>query len=617
MKNNAYWKERFVQLEQGQFYTAMGEYQHIQRFFNQAQKELQDEIELWYARLANNNGVSMSEAKKLLKGKKLEEFKWTVEQYIQYGQDNAMNGQWLKELENASARYHISHLEALQIQTKQAIEKCYASYGLTATDAIGEAYKSALYKTAYTVQRGFGVGADITGVDQRKLEALLAKPWAVDGKNFSERIWDNKEKLVNELHQSLSRNIMTGGDPKQVIDELAKKMNTSKANAGRLIMTESAYFSSLAEKNELADLGVEEYEIVATLDDRTSDICQGMDGQIFKVKDFQPGVNAPPFHVNCRSTTVPHFSDNFDLGQRAARDKDGNTITVPASMKYPEWKKQFVKEDSAPAVKNIKYDIDLQEIRNATTKLKQSMSEEAYNEYTSLLKNNPLSAKVYVKYADGLNKVTNVRSGGVYDPASRTLKWKFETYEGMNRYSTLAHEYGHYFDEALAKEKLTFSEQEALRNATFMFKRTKASMSDEFLFAVRADKEHLRKVFSKEVKNDFLQHHASAGVQDAIDGLFSNSRINWGHGEGYYNRRYSAIKSMGYEKELKQIYLKMGLDASNQTKVKIICRQYDAASEIWANVMSAVTCGGSELEYIKKYLPNSYETLLKILGGNY
>ena len=102
MKNNAYWKERFVQLEQGQFYTAMGEYQHIQRFFNQAQKELQDEIELWYARLANNNGVSMSEAKKLLKGKKLEEFKWTVEQYIQYGQDNAMNGQWLKELENAS-----------------------------------------------------------------------------------------------------------------------------------------------------------------------------------------------------------------------------------------------------------------------------------------------------------------------------------------------------------------------------------------------------------------------------------------------------------------------------------------------------------------------------------
>lgn len=351
-KNNAYWKERFVQLEQGQFYTAMGEYQHVQRFFNQAQKELQDEIELWYARLANNNGVSMSEARKLLKGKKLDEFKWTVEQYIQYGQDNAMNNRWLKELENASARYHISHLEALQIQTKQAIEKCYASYGLTATNAIGEAYKSALYKTAYTIQRGFGVGADIAEVDQRKLEALLAKPWAVDGKNFSERIWDNKEKLVNELHQSLSRNIMTGGDPKQVIDELAKKMNTSKANAGRLIMTESAYFSSLAEKNELADLGVEEYEIVATLDDRTSDICQGMDGQIFKVKDFQPGVNAPPFHVNCRSTTVPYFSDNFDLGERATRDKDGNTITVPASMKYPEWKKQFVKEDSAPAVKN-------------------------------------------------------------------------------------------------------------------------------------------------------------------------------------------------------------------------------------------------------------------------
>lgn len=342
MKSKAYWKERFVQLEQGQFYTAMGEYGKIETFFNQAQKELQDEIELWYSRLANNNGVSMSEAKKLLKGKKLKEFKWDVEQYIQYGKDNALNGQWLKELENASARYHISHLEALKIRTKQAIEKCYHNYGLTATNAVGNSYTSALYKTAYTIQRGFGIGADIAGVDERKLEKLISKPWAADGKNFSERIWDNKEKLVNDLHQSLSRNIMTSGDPKLVIDDLAKKMNTSKTNAGRLIMTENAYFSSLAEKDELHDLGIEEYEIVATLDERTSDICQGMDGMVFKVSEFEPGVNAPPFHVNCRSTTVPHFNENFDLGERAARDKDGKTIKVPADMKYPEWKNKFI-----------------------------------------------------------------------------------------------------------------------------------------------------------------------------------------------------------------------------------------------------------------------------------
>lgn len=343
MKNKAYWKERFVQLEQGQFYTAMGEYGKIETFFNQAQKELQDEIELWYSRLANNNGVSMSEAKKLLKGKKLKEFKWDVEQYIQYGKDNALNGQWLKELENASARYHISHLEALKIRLKQTIEKCYHNYGLMAKKAVGNSYTTALYKTAYTIQYGFGIGVNVAGVDERKLEKIISKPWAVDGKNFSERIWDNKEKLVNEVHQSLSRNIMTSGDPKLVIDDLAKKMNTSKANAGRLIMTENAYFSSLAEKDELNDLGVEEYEIVATLDERTSDICQGMDGMVFKVSEFEPGVNAPPFHVNCRSTTVPHFNEKFDLGKRAARDQDGKTIKIPADMKYPDWKKKFIK----------------------------------------------------------------------------------------------------------------------------------------------------------------------------------------------------------------------------------------------------------------------------------
>lgn len=453
MKSKAYWKERFVQLEQGQFYTAMGEYGKIETFFNQAQKELQDEIELWYSRLANNNGVSMSEAKKLLKGKKLKEFKWDVEQYIQYGKDNALNGQWLKELENASARYHISHLEALKIRTKQAIEKCYHNYGLTATNAVGNSYTSALYKTAYTIQRGFGIGADIAGVDERKLEKLISKPWAADGKNFSERIWDNKEKLVNDLHQSLSRNIMTSGDPKLVIDDLAKKMNTSKTNAGRLIMTENAYFSSLAEKDELHDLGIEEYEIVATLDERTSDICQGMDGMVFKVSEFEPGVNAPPFHVNCRSTTVPHFNENFDLGERAARDKDGKTIKVPADMKYPEWKNKFVKSNSQ----------NPNSINNSTGMFK-GYSNKEQQEIETLIDKSPEDVKnMFKKYASQLKPIVeDVDSDQAYfDPSDgcvhliRSKAVVPSSYQ--TAYQVHFHEYAHNIDYLAAPNQKFFS----------------------------------------------------------------------------------------------------------------------------------------------------------------
>lgn len=107
-------------------------------------------------------------------------------------------------------------------------------------------------------------------------------------------------------------------------------------------MTEQAFISSAAQKDAFTDLDVEEFEIVATLDSRTSEICQEMDGQHFPMKDFQPGVTAPPFHVWCRSTTVPYFDDEWSGGERAARGEDGKTYYVPSDMTYPEWKESLV-----------------------------------------------------------------------------------------------------------------------------------------------------------------------------------------------------------------------------------------------------------------------------------
>lgn len=199
------------------------------------------------------------------------------------------------------------------------------------------------YHTAYELQHGFNVGWDIAGLDQAQIEKVLAKPWAADGYNFSERIWGNKNKLISEVHNELSRNIMLGADPQKAIDSLAKKMNTSKNNAGRLVMTEEAYFSSAAQKDCFESLGVEQYEIVATLDSHTSDICRSLDGKHFPMKDYQPGVTAPPFHVYCRSTTVPYFDEQFDIGERAARDEaTGKTYYIPDDMNYQEWKENFV-----------------------------------------------------------------------------------------------------------------------------------------------------------------------------------------------------------------------------------------------------------------------------------
>lgn len=344
MKNSEYWKLRFEQLEQAQNGQGAAAFAEIERQYKEAQKQIEGQIARWYQRFADNNGITLAQARQYLKGAALKEFQWDVQDYIKYGQDNALMGGWMKELENASAKYHISKLEALKIQTQQSLEVMFSKQMGTVTGAMGDIFESGYYHTAYELQKGFNIGWDIAGLDQSQIEKVLSKPWAVDGKNFSERIWTNKEKLISELHGELTQNIMLGADPQKAIDSLAKKMNTSKQNAGRLIMTEEAYFSSAAQRDCFNELDVEQYEIVATLDSHTSDICRSLDGKHFPMKDFQAGVTAPPFHVYCRSTTVPYFDEDFgDIGERAARDEEtGKTYYIPDDMNYEDWKKTFV-----------------------------------------------------------------------------------------------------------------------------------------------------------------------------------------------------------------------------------------------------------------------------------
>lgn len=347
MTNAEYWKQRFTQLEAAQNRKGATAYLEMEKQYKAAQNELEAQIARWYQRFADSNGISLAQAKQWLKGQDLAEFKWDVKEYIKYGKENAINGAWMQELENASSKFHISRLEALQIQTQNSLETMFAQQMGTMKKALSDVYASGYYHTAYTVQQGFGLGWDIARLDQAQIEKVLSKPWAVDGYNFSTRIWNSKTKLIGEVHNELSKNLLTGADPQKAIDSLAKKMGTSKSNAGRLVMTEQAYFSSAAQKDCFNDLDVEEYEIVATLDSHTSDICRSLDDKVFKMSDYKPGVTAPPFHVYCRSTTAPHFKDNFDVGERAARGADGKTYYVPDDVTYSEWKKAFVDGDKS------------------------------------------------------------------------------------------------------------------------------------------------------------------------------------------------------------------------------------------------------------------------------
>ena len=346
MKNSEYWKKRFVEMEEATHQTSVKKIFNIQEQFDKSAKVINEKINAWYQRYAENNNMSMLDAKKSLNAKELKELKWDVEEYIKKGKENAFSGEWVKELENASARAHISRLEALELQCRQQAEVAFGNLNDEVSKHIKDVYKESYYRTAYEIQKGVGVGSNFAALNDRLIEKVVNKPWLADGKNFSDRIWGNKTQLINQLHTSLSQMCITGAGPDKAISQIASKMNVSKVNAGRLVMTESAYFSSAAQKECFKELDVEKYEIVATLDGHTSDICQEMDGKVFKMSEYEEGVTAPPFHVNCRSCTAPYFDDEWGgKGERAARNEDGDTYYVPADMTYGEWKESLKNND--------------------------------------------------------------------------------------------------------------------------------------------------------------------------------------------------------------------------------------------------------------------------------
>ena len=351
MKHSDYWRKRFELLEEEQLKQGLAYYDDLERQYKLAAKSLEDQIAGWYGRFAQNNQISFAEAKRLLNSSELKEFKWTVQEYIKYGKENAISGQWLKQLENASARVHISRLEALKLQIQQQVEVLYGNQvdGLERT--MRNIYSNGYYYTAYEVQRGFNVGYDLQKFNNKQLAAVMNKPWTADGKNFTNRCWTAKDQLVNTLHTELTQTIIRGDPPDRMIKTIAQKFETSKNNAGRLVMTESAFFASAAQRDCFNDLDVERYEIVATLDNDTSAICRSLDGKIFLITEYQIGVTAPPFHCWCRTVTVPSFDDN--TGFRAARNAEGKTYYVPDSMKYEDWKKTFVDGGSKDGLKEI------------------------------------------------------------------------------------------------------------------------------------------------------------------------------------------------------------------------------------------------------------------------
>lgn len=170
-------------------------------------------------------------------------------------------------------------------------------------DSLVTAYKASWTAIGKDMNIILNASSKFGGAPRANLERALRLN--VQNQHFSDRVWKNKEKALKKIQETLEDSIAQNMSYDQATKLLAERMNVSYSDAERLVVTEMNHVITEAEADVFESYGLKRYEIIAVMDDRTTEICKTFDGKEFNLDQREPGVNAPPFHVRCRTTIAP------------------------------------------------------------------------------------------------------------------------------------------------------------------------------------------------------------------------------------------------------------------------------------------------------------------------
>lgn len=329
----------------------------LENAFLRASDDLQKEIAAWVEKYADAEGITLADARKRLSTGELQRLKMNLEEFTKLAKDNA-DGRWEKELTSASASVHVTRLQALELQMKNIVRKLYAGQESAMSDFLTGLYADEREHMTYEIQRAKGKFDSLAALPEDRVQKILQRPWADDGQAFSERLWGTQNKLINVMQSELLRGIISGKDTGTIGKSVAKRMGAASYAGVRLIQTETTRLIVESDKDTFEEMGIDQVEVVETLDRSTCDICSALDGQTMKRSEASAGSTAPPFHTNCRGILVPHDVELSKDGHRTARDPEtGKSIEIP-DMPFKDWKAVYAdktkqlgewKQDQKPA----------------------------------------------------------------------------------------------------------------------------------------------------------------------------------------------------------------------------------------------------------------------------
>lgn len=342
MRDAKYWAERALnEMLMGE--RSVLEYEEaLLQAYTIALHEIKKDIDAFYTRYAREHKVSYAEARRRLTTPELKEFQALVNRWLSEAQAGRWSSAYIRYLEKLAGAKYISRLEMLEADVRYQIENITQGKHIDMTELLSINYLAAYYERSYTVAHGTEIAVRFNAVAKAGVEKAVKTKWSQY--NYSETIWNDRDRLVRAISTIIPQSFSRGLSSNQLGDMIAKEMNASRNRGRTLARTEVNHICNQADLDVYKVIGIEDYEYLATLDLRTSEICRSLDGTVHKVSQAKVGINYPPMHPNCRSTTVPKFKDQ-EVEERVARDEEGDTIKVPRKMTQEEYINTYVPEE--------------------------------------------------------------------------------------------------------------------------------------------------------------------------------------------------------------------------------------------------------------------------------
>jgi len=392
MDSKRYWRKRQLEREKHWYdLTTAKLNDEVRIYYQQSLEKIQRDIAALYARFGAENKLSPAEARRLIRGDEFTVWRMTLEEYVKAAKgDSAI----LKELNTLAMRSRISRFEALHARTLMELADLCEKLERFEDAFQYRAYIANYYGNLYDIHKQYGLSTPPVAVDKNQAEKVVRTAWS--GANYSKRIWKNGAKLESAIKETMLTAIHRGASIQKLSTDLSRRMQVGYNDAERLIRTELNYVQTRAAADSIISAEMGYYQFIAVMDNRTTPMCQSLDGEIFPIIELSQGENAPPMHVRCRSTIAASEDDGRQgrkpVGQRAARDEEGKRIKIPADMTYRDWKAVYIDktrtlEDWRKA-KDAEYAAAKPKVRTKTDiradyKKQSAAVEKAYNDFNA------------------------------------------------------------------------------------------------------------------------------------------------------------------------------------------------------------------------------------------